>query len=38
MLTVGNDEAMVERQLAGGQLACPGCGGQLAGGGMAGIG
>jgi transposase-like protein len=31
MLTVGNDEAAVERQLAGGQLECPGCGGQLAG-------
>ena len=31
MLTVGNDEAAVERQLAGGQLRCPGCGGQLAG-------
>jgi transposase-like protein len=29
MLTVGNDEAEVERQLAGGQLECPGCGGQL---------
>src|ERR1019366_1160343 len=31
MLTVGNDEAEVERQLAGGQLECPGCGGQLRG-------
>ena len=31
MLTVGNDEAVVERQLAGGQLRCPGCGGQLRG-------
>jgi hypothetical protein len=31
MLTVGNDETVVERQLAGGQLECPGCGGQLRG-------
>src|SRR5258707_13523289 len=31
MVTVGNDEAVVERQLAGGQLRCPGCGGQLRG-------
>ena len=31
MLTVGNDEAAVERKLAGGQLECPGCGGQLSG-------
>jgi transposase-like protein len=29
MLTVGNDEAEVERQLAGGQLECPDCSGQL---------
>jgi hypothetical protein len=31
MLTVGNDEAAVERQLLEGQLECPVCGGQLAG-------
>jgi len=31
VLTVGNDEAEVERQLAVGQLECPGCGGQLHG-------
>lgn len=31
MLTVGNDVAAVERQLAGGRLECPGCGGQLRG-------
>ena len=31
MLTVGNDGAAVERHLAGGQLECPGCGGQLRG-------
>ncbi len=29
MLTVGNDEAEVERRLAGGQLECPDCGGRL---------
>lgn len=29
MLTVGNDAAMVERQLSEGRLACPGCGGRL---------
>ena len=29
MLTVGNDAAEVERQLAGGQLECPECGGRL---------
>jgi transposase-like protein len=31
MLTVGKDGAEVERRLAGGQLECPGCGGQLHG-------
>ena len=31
MLTVGKDGAEVERQLAGGQLGCPECGGQLSG-------
>ena len=31
MLTVGKDGAEVERQLAGGQLECPGCGGRLSG-------
>ena len=31
MLTVGNDEAAVERRLVAGQLECPGCGGRLRG-------
>lgn len=35
MLTVGNDAASVERMLAGGELACPLCGGRLAGWGSA---
>ena len=32
MLTVNGDGAVVERQLAGGELACPSCGGVLGGG------
>lgn len=31
VLTVNGDGALVERQLAGGELACPGCGGVLGG-------
>ncbi len=31
MLTVNGDGAVVERQLAGGELACPSCGGVLGG-------
>lgn len=31
MLTVGGDAAVVERRLVAGELACPGCGGVLAG-------
>ena len=31
MLTVNGDGVLVERQLAGGELACPGCGGVLGG-------
>jgi Homeodomain-like domain len=31
VLTVGKDAAQVERRLAAGRLACPGCGGRLAG-------
>ena len=31
VLTVNADGALVERQLAGGELACPLCGGALAG-------
>jgi hypothetical protein len=31
MLTVNGDRALVERQLAGGELACPSCGGVLGG-------
>ena len=31
MLTVNGDGALVGRQLAGGELACPGCGGVLGG-------
>jgi hypothetical protein len=31
VLTVNGDRDVVERQLAGGQLACPGCGGVLGG-------
>jgi hypothetical protein len=31
MLTVGNDAAEVERQLAAGELECPECGGRLGG-------
>ena len=31
MLTVNGDRAVVERQLAGGELACPSCGGVLGG-------
>ncbi len=31
MLTVNGDGALVERRLAGGELACPGCGGVLGG-------
>jgi hypothetical protein len=31
VLTVGKDGAEVERQLAGGQLECPECGGRLSG-------
>ena len=30
MLTVAGDRDLVERQLAGGELACPSCGGVLA--------
>ena len=30
MLTVNADRDVVERQLAGGKLACPSCGGVLA--------
>jgi hypothetical protein len=35
VLTVNGDRAVVERQLAGGELACPGCGGVLGGRGSA---
>jgi hypothetical protein len=35
VLTVNGDGALVERQLAGGELACPGCGGVRGGGGHA---
>ena len=35
MLTVGKDGAAVERRLARGRLACPGCGGRLGPGGYA---
>ena len=31
MLTVNGDQGVVERQLAGGELACPKCGGVLGG-------
>jgi hypothetical protein len=31
VLTVNGDGALVERQLAGGELICPGCGGVLGG-------
>ena len=31
MLTVNGDGALVERQLAGGELGCPSCGGVLGG-------
>ena len=31
VLTVNGDGALVERRLAGGELACPGCGGVLGG-------
>ena len=31
VLTVNGDRSVVERQLAGGELACPGCGGVLGG-------
>ena len=31
VLTVNGDRAVVERQLAGGELACPSCGGALGG-------
>src|SRR5580692_6752650 len=33
VLTVNGDRDVVERQLAGGELACPSCGGVLGGGG-----
>ena len=35
MLTVNGDRGVVERQLAGGELACPSCGGVLGGWGQA---
>jgi len=35
VLTVNGDGVMVERQLAGGELDCPGCGGRLGGWGRA---
>ena len=35
MLTVNGDRGVVERQLAGGELACPSCGGMLGGWGRA---
>jgi len=35
VLTVNGDRDVVERQLAGGELACPSCGGVLGGGGHA---